>query len=115
MRKTKDKKRPDYTDRPTFVDTHMQARKKSDDKESSALWRIMSINEDGIALSGPGPCRAYQIVDHDTFDQDWDVIWCRSPSGHENKDAHMLYARHTDGKTICSFCNRDHQWVRSLR
>lgn len=104
------------TDYPPMIDTTMRARKKGDSKEEkNSLWEIVSIKEAGIALSGPGPCRSYQVVDHDTFEKEWDVIWCRSPSGHENQECHMVYAGQgplVNGRysITCAFCGRDEEW-----
>jgi hypothetical protein len=81
-------------------------------RDFSPTWKIVAIKEEGIALSGPGPCRTYKVVDHDTFDAEWDVVWCASPSGHENEECHMVYAGNSPrgvGMT-CAFCGRDRNW-----
>lgn len=89
------------------IDTHMHARLKSDEKD--VLWSIQSITEGGIALSGPEPCRGYKVVDLDTFDKDWHVIWCHSPNlQFENERSHMVYCRQGQKmNVICAFCHRD--------
>lgn len=93
---------------PNFIDTHMKARKGS---APSPLWQIVAIKEEGIALSGPGPCRGYQVVTLDEFDAQWNVVWCRSPSGHENNEAHDRFCAHMNGHTVCTFCKRDENFV----
>ena len=56
------------------MDEPRMGAKVHDVREDGSTWRIVSVEEDEIGLSGPGPCRSMRYVDQEEFEEFWEEV-----------------------------------------